>query len=111
MIAIQDLQRAMKEAVSVVCFAGGIDTLVFRKGFEESARSAAEKQEILAYIDANLSQNVYLDLKKKIDGEEFLFSEYYSCPACCGDGRRKFRGAYKPVIHRTFAGIMEIALS
>lgn len=110
MFTNEELNEAMTTATSVVEFQGGFDTLVFRKGFEESEFSASEKQSILDFISMNLSDNTYLSVKNQIDEQEFLFSEYYSAPQCSSNRPRQFRGAYAPVIKRTFAGLMELSL-
>jgi hypothetical protein len=110
MFTDENLKQALADAVSIAHFKGGFDTLVFRKGFEESEFTVSEKQSILDYISTNLGDNTYLAVKNQVDKQQFLFSEYYSCPECCSIRPRKFRGAYKPVIQRTFAGLMELSL-
>lgn len=110
MFTNEALKEAMTTAISVVNFRGGFDTLVFQKCFEESEFSEEEKQSILDYIRINLTDATYLAVKTQVDKQQFLFTEWNSCPKCCSIRPRKFRGAYKPVIQRTFAGLMELSL-
>lgn len=110
MFTVENLGNAFNDALSVVNFSGGFDTLVFQKGYEESEFSKTEKESILDYIRTNLSNATYLAVKTQVDKQQFLFTEWYSSPGSCSIRPRKFRGAYAPIIQRTFAGLMELSL-
>ncbi|WML41996.1 hypothetical protein RCG19_10420 [Neobacillus sp. OS1-2] len=106
MFTIIQLDNAFNSAIGIVNFKGGFDAFKFRKGFEEDTTiSIAEKEEILAYLETKIpkSSMTYLIVKERINQQEFLSTDYYANPH-----PRKFRGAYAPVVLKTFAGIMLI---
>lgn len=104
MITLTYLNHMFHSALTVVNFKGGFDTYKFRKVFEEDKTlSVEEKIQILDYLDARLPKSnwVYQTVKGQIDQQEFLSTDYYANPI-----QRRFRGAYAPVVLKTFAGIM-----
>lgn len=104
MITLTHLDHSFHSALTVVNFKGGFDTFKFRKGFEEDKTlTAEEKDEILDYLDDKLPKSswAFQKVKGQIDQQEFLSTDYYANPI-----QRRFRGAYAPVVLKTFAGIM-----
>lgn len=84
----------------------GIDTLMFRKGFEDGVLT--NKNEIIFYIEKYLSRSdkEYKLLKKLIDKSEFRSSYYLDNYIPKLNRKRKFMGSTKNVIYKTFAGLM-----
>lgn len=106
MFNISQLDEAFKQSLSVVNFKGGFDTFKFRKGFEQEFNlSLEEKEEILDYVEQKLTNSTFHTVKSQIDNQEFLTSDFYANPY-----PRKFRGAYAPVVFKTFAGVMALSL-
>lgn len=83
-----------------------IDTLIFRKGFEDEV--LVNKNEIICYIEKYLSRSdkEYKLLKKLIDKSEFRSLYYADNYIPRLNRKRKFIGATKNVIYKTFAGLM-----
>jgi len=109
MFPIEKLDNAFNSALSIVNFRGGFDTFQFRKGFEnEFNLTEDEKNEILDYLNRKLRKgnNIYQLVKNQINQSEFLTTAYYANPTY----PRRFRGAYHPVIMRTFGGAMALSL-
>jgi hypothetical protein len=107
MYTINQLDDAFNSALCIVNFKGGFDSFKFRKGFEEeTAISNQEKKEILDYLKIRLKRGneIFEKIREQIEKQEFA-SDYYQNPY-----PRKFRGAYYPVILKTFAGIILISL-
>lgn len=110
MFDITQLHEAFKQSLSVVNFQGGFDSFKFRKGFEQEFNlSSEEKNEILDYVEQKLTsapfQTVFQTVKSQIDDQEFLTTDYYA-----NSYPHKFRGAYAPVVFKTFAGVMALSL-
>lgn len=83
-----------------------IDTLMFRKGFEKDSNlTNDEKIQLVEYIKENMikTDESYRITKKFIDSSE-ISSEYYR------GYTKDFKGAYYPVVIKTFAGIMALEL-
>lgn len=108
MFNINQLDNGFKEFLSIVNFKGGFDTFKFRKGYEDNTTiSNAEKEEILDYLKTKMPKISfpYQLVRSQINQKEFLLTDYYASPY-----PRNFRGAYAPVVLKTFAGIMTICL-
>lgn len=108
MLTNKELDDAFNSALSVVNFKGGFDSFKFRKGFEEDANISIEDKDIIMnYLENKLpkSSDVYQSVSKQINDSEFLSTDYYANPH-----PRKFRGAYAPVVRKTFAGIMLLVI-
>ena len=108
MFSLQQLQSAMNDALLVVNFQGGFDSFAFRKSFERDyGLSKDDKNEILNYLKTHVQKDghIYHLVKKQIDAQEFLSSDYYANPY-----PRKFVGAYAPVVYKTLGGIMATSL-
>lgn len=108
MIEENALNRAFRDASHVIFFRGGLDTFAFRKGFEtELDLSEPERRQLLSYVKEKLGRGTvaYQALKREIDRQEFLSTDYYVNPY-----PRRFYGAYAPVVFKTFAGVMAAVL-
>lgn len=106
MYTIKQFDDAFNSALCVINFKGGFDSYKFRKGFEQDTNiSTAEKKEILDYLITKMSKSsrTYRIVKERIDKQEFLSTDYYA-----NSYPRKYRGAYSPVVLKTFAGVMQI---
>lgn len=107
MYTTAQLDNAFNASVFVVNFKGGFDTFKFRKSFEEETTiTQEEKDQILSYLKSKIKKGdaIYTEIKNQIDSKEFN-SDYYE-----DQTYRNSRGAYFPVILKTFAGIMLIKL-
>lgn len=108
MLPIKELDDAYNSSLSIVTFKGGFDSFKYRKGFEEDTNlSIEDKEELLNYLKSKMQKNSseYQAVRKQINQEEFLSTDYYANPH-----PRKFRGAYAPVILKTFAGVMSLVI-
>ncbi|MFV0400971.1 MAG: hypothetical protein ACK5LX_10190 [Oscillospiraceae bacterium] len=106
MYTTKKLDNAFSSAISIVNFKGGFDTFKFRKGFEYDL-SMDEQEEVLDYLKTKIQKGslIYQAVKSQIDNQEFLSSDYYANPY-----PRTFRGAYSPVVVKTFGGVMALSL-
>ena len=80
----------------------------FRKGFEEDTTiTPSDKEQVLSFLKTKMPKTSadYQKLKSQVDKQEFLTTDYYASPY-----PKKFRGAYAPVVLKTFAGIMSVGL-
>lgn len=98
-------EQAFRESVSAVTF--GFDTFAFRK-FYEVGLDKEEQIAIMDFVKEKIPKGtpIYQAVKKQIDEQEFLTTDYYANPY-----PRKFIGAYAPVVYKTFAGLMAMSLS
>jgi|GEM_PF-1657314 hypothetical protein len=107
MFTMNQLDNAFNDSVKIVNFKGGFDSFKFRKGFEEDTTiSREEKEKILEYLKSKMKKDdeISTKIKEQIDKQEFA-SDYYQNPY-----PKTSRGAYFPVVLKTFAGIMLIDL-
>ena len=83
-----------------------VDTFTFRMGFQQDV-APKDQEQILVYLQQRLQLGdpLYTALKGQIDRQEFLSTDYYANPY-----PRRFRGAYGPVVRKTFAGLMSLTL-
>ncbi|TDG00908.1 hypothetical protein [Paenibacillus piri] len=97
-----ELADSLQSASYVIQNAKGFDTFVFRMGFkEETSLTDAQKDQILSYLEENVSRNdpLYIKAKAYIDQSEMSSDYFHNYP-------RKFRGAYRPVVMQFIAGLM-----
>lgn len=102
MFTNEQLGNSLREASVLLRWDKGFDTFVFRMGFkEETSLSDAQKDQILSYLEKNVSRNdpIYTKAKAYIDQSEMSSSYFRNHP-------RKFRGAYRPVVMQFIAGLM-----
>jgi hypothetical protein len=68
---------------------------------EETSLTDEEKNQILSYLEGNVSRNdpLYIKAKAYIDQSEMSSDYFHNHP-------RKFRGAYYPVVMQFIAGLM-----
>ncbi|MFC7680317.1 hypothetical protein [Paenibacillus sp. GCM10028914] len=100
------LADSLQSASYLIQNAKGFDTFVFRMGFkEELSLTDAQKDQILSYLEENVSRNDHLYIKAKayIDQSEMSSDYFHKYP-------RKFRGAYRPVVMQFISGLMTNSL-
>ncbi|OME71504.1 hypothetical protein BSK65_10715 [Paenibacillus odorifer] len=102
MFTNEQLGNSLKQASELLRWDKGFDNFVFRMGFkEETSLTDAQKDQILSYLEVNVSRNdpLYIKAKAYIDQSEMSSDYFHNYP-------RKFRGAYYPVVMQFIAGLM-----